>query len=529
MTRIRTAMRIAATGIFASTVMSCAADRLASPAAPVVKGPASDGEILRELKVEIASLKMTIAHEDSSLGFDREKSADYIGKQRPLLMAFLADLERQAQNPSSRKRALLDETHAGVEAPTCMLNGTLDGCFLWATHWIAITGTGHVSQLTSLAYASQSAAVTVIDNGGSPAMVALGPPAWAAGFAQDFSYPAPNCNTAAHDVVSTALHTVQLNVLDFGLASGSKTSPGHVSCSFQGLIVTLSPASIGRNGMSTISFANLGDCLNPGVTSSNPNIATVQGYGGTQWTAADGGTEGQTTITATCSGGRTGSATLTVQYSTETVDRYDEDTSGGGGALECPDGETTYYHYEDYNDGTGWHYIGRLCMSKAYQEEPAPQAAGFVGLQSSEELESASGPSSLAAEELYAGAGSVVGPGSRVTLVSATPTNGGSVQLQRRKSGSQTIIVGANATARELVIALSSIGVIRAFHGDVIDDDADILPRGRLEDNAAVRDVLGAAQALLLKVRASREQNVSGFGRVPALTLDLGRRPSRGT
>jgi hypothetical protein len=194
-----------------------------------------------------------------------------------------------------------------------LLNGNLNGCFLAASHSIAIDGTGHVSQLTSV-FGSQSAVVAyTVDSDPTPRQISVGGVGFSVSgitLGQDFSWPAPDCNVSAHSTSSTATHSVSMSLIG-GSVSGITTSHGAASCPFQGLTVTLGASTINLNDVTTVTVSGMTQCELVGVSSNNTNVATVLSLGYNYFQAQSAGV-GSTPIVAIC-GTQWGSATLTVK------------------------------------------------------------------------------------------------------------------------------------------------------------------------------------------------------------------------
>jgi hypothetical protein len=519
MQQLGRALRATALGLMTISV-SCVADRLVAPTS-VVTAPLGNSVVRNELVTEIASLKAVLASGDFANDLDKDKDTDAISQRRKLLQGFLETLEQQLAHVSRQRPALFEETREPVEAPACILNGNLNGCFLVTNHSIATDGTGFLLQLTSIGNGSQSAVVNIVDNGSQGTPFSMGPPFYTAGFSKNFTFPAPNCNAAAHNLQSAALHQVSMNVLDVGQVSGSRTSTATANCSFQGIVVTVNPKTIGRNASANVTLSHLSDnCSEASVTSSNSDIATVLSAGNNQFYVSDGGTQGTATITASCDG-HSGTTTLIVKY----TDDESFNAPAYGGPSDCAP-EDTYEWYHNFGDGY-WVDMGDVCL-KSSSPAPLLQTGSESILEDSDPIEHARSYTPAAQEEFFAPGGVFPSGAGHVTLVSATPSSGSAIELQHRRNGSQILVVAPDATDRDLTIALAAIGAMRSLAGDVIDQDLDLTPMGTLENNSAVSQQLVSARALLHKLRSSNPQSIGEFGKAAALTLDLGKRPSRG-
>ncbi len=357
MNQLKRRMRMAAAGVITSTLIACTADRIVAPTSTAAMHvPASEADIRRELMGEVASLKTTLAANNFYQDLDPRTDGVAILERRGFMQRFQLDLEKQIVSRPKAPPVPLDGTRGDEEAPTCFQNGTLDGCFISVSHSIGINGSGNVFQFTSV-FGQQSAVVSYTDNGNLGSPISVSTSISSNGMSQNFSYPAPNCNTTSHKIVSKATHQLSMSLIAIGGVSGSKISAGATACSYQGLTVTLSPATIGINSASTITVGGATQCTVVSVASSNTSVATIVDYTNNHFAANDAG-PGTTTISASC-GTQTGSAILTVAYPVlPPTDLYVPNTGGGG---ECADG-TEVDWYRDYHTGYGWQWVARLCV-----------------------------------------------------------------------------------------------------------------------------------------------------------------------
>jgi hypothetical protein len=292
--------------------MACAAD---GPTAVAVdsNAAAKDLRVRTLIETDIHNLSAALA---SNSFYSDLNPLDVTGIElrRDSIQTVLTQLSERLRNPGALPATY--DVAEGSTAPDCYLNGTLNGCFLWATHWILVNGTGHVSQATSTTM-SHSAVVGYSLDGQQQPNIAVG----GSGFSftsgsleKDFSFTGADCNVRAHTIQSSATHLISYTVVGAAGQSvqlnGARNSPGGDSCEYKGLSVGISPSSIGFNQTATITIGGLKECTNASAASSNTNVVTVQEANGTTFTAfpQDAGTA---TITASC-GTQRGSASLTV-------------------------------------------------------------------------------------------------------------------------------------------------------------------------------------------------------------------------
>lgn len=431
-----TAFRAATVGLIATTLIACAADKVLAPTIPVVSESVSDSVSRSYLMTEITTLQGVLASNSFYAGLDQEKDAGVIAERRRSLQGFLAYLEGQVHHVPYQRPALAAQS-GPVEAPLCFLNGNLDGCFLTHSHTILINGTGTVTQTTSTVL-GQGAVVAYTDNGSLGQNIPVGMFVSSIGMSLPYKYPKPDCNVKSHVIASTATHQVSLSIIDWGTATGAvnSTSSG-AACAFQGLTVSLSPSTIGKNGMSSVNVSGMkaGNCDDnfysvpaPTVTSSNSSTGTIQNWGPNQNTVSDGGTPGTATITAKC-GPQTGSATLTVNYPNVDTTSVSHDTPGGS----C-----SSYVVEESDDYGPWYQIGSfdVCPDGIHITSQAPS-------------------------DMTATNSSSRSPTVDVTLVASGPLDSHApVATQHRKHGKADAVIlvdTTSATAADLDAALFAV------------------------------------------------------------------------
>jgi hypothetical protein len=113
-----------------------------------------------------------------------------------------------------------------------------------------------------------------------------------------------------------------------------------------------------------------------------------------------------------------------------------------------------------------------------------------------------------------------------VTLIAADIADTATIIVRRAHQVPQDILlVGQHATAKDLLLAMGTLGALRSIDGDAITVDLRQAPRGRLKTTASVQHEVNKMELTLRDLRIASRKAIPGFGSVVAIDIALGARP----
>lgn len=119
---------------------------------------------------------------------------------------------------------------------------------------------------------------------------------------------------------------------------------------------------------------------------------------------------------------------------------------------------------------------------------------------------------------------------SAIIVEGAALPSGTHVAVLRRshQSPSMMVLVDSAATPADLLVAVVTVGALRARDGDASILDVETIPRGRLIKTPELDRRLVEMDGYLRRLRRAPLANVSGIGTVRSVALNLGMRPKFG-
>ena len=117
-----------------------------------------------------------------------------------------------------------------------------------------------------------------------------------------------------------------------------------------------------------------------------------------------------------------------------------------------------------------------------------------------------------------------------VALENSLLSNGNHVVIRTRarENPSIVVLIDSTTTPRQLLLAVVTVGGMRARNGDSLVVDGETVPNGRLSQTSDLQKQLAQMTSLIGAVRRAPIEDVLGIGSVRVLELDLGMRPRLG-
>jgi hypothetical protein len=181
-------------------------------------------------------------------------------------------------------------------------------------------------------------------------------------------------------------------------------------------------------------------------------------------------------------------------------------TEGGGGC--APDDEYDHYVW-NYDEGY-YDWVGTVCLSTL-----------LIPLSGA----------SLDVPPSAASSASAATPAVSITLaLTAGLPAGAHARVLRRPNQrpQQIVLVDPAATSNDLVLALATVGALRARDGDAPTVDVQQTPRGSLNPGARLKIESSKAVALLKHLQKAPSTSLPGIGTVRSLDVSLGSTPRKG-